>query len=157
VASWGLGLAPWMIVRHFRPRWHGLLFVPSLVLVVLFQIVILALTTLGAIPRLRNYIVSLQLTITGSLGDVMVMASSPLQFSAMTTRLVDDLRWLQSQVANGRIAVIAHSQGTGVAHASLQESRVPVDLFVTFGAALEKLHIARQVRQIDAGWHLAAP
>jgi hypothetical protein len=147
VASWGLGLAPWMIVRHFRPRWRGLLLVPSLVLVVLFQIVILALTTLGAIPKLRNYIVSLQLAITGSLGDVMVMASSPLQFSAMTTRLVSDLQWLQSQVPNGRIAVIAHSQGTGVSHAALQESRVPVDLFVTFGAALEKLHIARQVQQ----------
>ncbi|MGI8486242.1 MAG: hypothetical protein ACR2OU_18525, partial [Thermomicrobiales bacterium] len=147
VASWGLGLAPWMIVRYFRQHWHGLLVVPSLVLVVLFQLVILTLSVFGAVPRLRSYVAGLQLRITGSIGDVMVMVANPLQFNAMTTRLVSDLQWLHEQLPEGRIAVVAHSQGTGVAHAALQASHVPVDLLVTFGTALEKLHIAREVQQ----------
>lgn len=147
VASWGLGLAPWMIVRYFRRHWHGLLVVPSLVLVVFFQLVILALSIFGAVPRLRNYVTGLQLRITGSIGNVMVMVASPLQFNAMATRLASDLRWLHAQMPQGRIAVVAHSQGTGVAHAALQVSDVPVDLLVTFGTALEKLHVAREVQQ----------
>ena len=147
VASWGLGLAPWMIVRYFQRHWHGLLVLPSLVLVVLFQMVILALSIIGVVPTLRRYVTGLQLRITGSLGDVMVMVANPLQFNAMTTRIDSDLRWLQTQLPEGRIAVVAHSQGTGVAHAALQVSHVPVDLLVTFGTALEKLHIAREVQQ----------
>jgi hypothetical protein len=58
VASWGLGLAPWMIVRYFRGGIKGfrggialqqLLAVP---VVVLFQLVLLALTVVGIIPVL---------------------------------------------------------------------------------------------------------
>lgn len=147
VASWGLGLAPWMIVRYFRRHWRGILVVPALLLVLVFQLVILALSVFGAVPKLRQYVAGLQLRITGSIGDVMVMVANPLQFNAMTTRIVSDLRWLQEQIPEGRIAVVAHSQGTGVAHAALQASHVPVDLFATFGTALEKLHLARQVQQ----------
>jgi hypothetical protein len=147
VASWGLGLAPWMIVRYFRQHWHGWLVVPSLVLVVLFQMVILTLSIFGAVPQLRGYVAGLQLKVTGSIGDVMVMVANPLQLNAMTTRLVEDLRWLHEQVPSGRIAVIAHSQGTGLAHAALRTSHVPVDLLVTFGTALEKLHVAQEVQQ----------
>ena len=147
VASWGLGLAPWMIVRYFRQHLHGLLVVPSLVIVVLFQMITLTLSIFGAVPQLRSRVAGLQLRITGSIGDVMVMVANPLQLNAMTTRLVDQLRWLHEQVPNGRIAVIAHSQGTGLAHAALQVSHVPVDLLVTFGTALEKLHIARQMQE----------
>lgn len=147
VANWGLGLAPWMIVRYFRRHGGGWLLLPSLALVVLFQILILSLTVLGTIPRLRTYVVGVQLRITGALGDVMLMVASPLQFSAMATRLASDLEWLRSRVPAGRIAVIAHSQGTGMAHAALRQSPVPVDLFVTFGTALEKLHMAREIQR----------
>lgn len=147
VASWGLGLAPWMIVRYFRRHWRGILLLPSLVIVVLFQLLILTLSVFGAVPKLRSYVTGLQLRIAGSIGDVMVMVANPLQFNAMTTRIVSDLQWLQEQVPEGRIAVVAHSQGTGLAHAALQASHVPVDLLVTYGTALEKLHVARQIQQ----------
>lgn len=146
VASWGLGLAPWMIVRYFRRHWGGVLVVPSLVLVVLFQMLILTLSLFGAVPKLRSSVAGLQLRIAGSIGDVMVMVANPLQFDAIAARIAGDLQWLSEQVPGGRIAVVAHSQGTGVAHAVLQTSHVPVDLFVTFGTALEKLHVARQIQ-----------
>lgn len=147
VASWSLGLAPWMIVRYFSRHWRGVLVVPSLILVVLFQMMILALSVFGAVPKLRSSVAGLQLRIAGSVGDVMVMVANPLQFGAITTRIASDLDWLHEQMPEGRIAVVAHSQGTGVAHAALQSSHVPVDLLVTFGTALEKLHVAREIQQ----------
>jgi hypothetical protein len=147
VASWGLGLAPWMIARHVRQRAKGLLVPLALPLVVLFQVVILLLSLLAIVPQLREPVARLQLAITGSLGDVMVMVASPLQLAAMVTRLRRYLAWLWERVDGGPIAVIAHSQGTGLARAAMMDSEVPVNLFVTFGAALEKLRIAGEVQR----------
>ncbi len=159
VVGWGLGLAPWMIVRNFRGGLKGsgvtgsrslvpLQQLLSLVVVVLFQILLLTLTVIGIIPMLRPYIATVQQKLTGSLGDPQIMVSSPLQFNAMTERVRQELGWLRTQGCS-RIAVIAHSQGTGVAHAALQRDSTRVGLFVTFGTAIEKLHVARQVQRSE--------
>lgn len=115
VASWGLGLAPWMVVRYFRQRTPQSLLIPSLlaslVVVLVFQLAIFLLTLIGVIPQLRAPVARLQLAITGSLGDVMVMVASPLQFSAMTTRMVKTLDWLRREVGpTGKFAIVAHSR-----------------------------------------------
>ncbi|MDP8907550.1 MAG: hypothetical protein M3N47_00210, partial [Chloroflexota bacterium] len=165
VASWGLGLAPWMIVRYFRggvKGWQGLGGRPerpkvdliplqqllALPIVVLFQLLLLSLTVIGVVPMLRPFIASVQQKLTASLGDPQIMVSSPLQFNAMTERVLQELRWLRAQGC-AKIAVIAHSQGTGVAHAALRRDSKRVGLFVTFGTAIEKLHVARQIQRSE--------
>ena len=154
VASWGLGLAPWMIVRYFRggiKGFRGAISVQQLLalpVVMLFQFVLLALTVVGIIPVLRPFIASIQQKMTGSLGDPQIMVANPLQFNAMTERVLQELRWLRAQGCT-KIAVIAHSQGTGVAHGALRRDSGRVGLFVTFGTAIEKLHVARQVQRSE--------
>ena len=156
LARWALGIGPWLLFRYAALEFRELprrrrVAVPSTLLHVmialvgglLIQATMLVLLAVAAIPGLRGLVSGLQTRLTGSLGDPYVLAASPVRFSAMVSQIQRDLRWLRERGCD-RIAVVAHSQGAALAHAALCGEREPrVDLFVTYGSALSKLHLVR--------------
>lgn len=153
VASWSMALAPGLLVRYLRAslgrsRVWGWSALPLGYLASgIFQIVLLALLALGIIPPLRRFVAGFQVLLTGALGDPLVMVASPIRFNAILSRIERNLAWLRKQGCD-RIAVVAHSQGTGIGLRVLQRGSERVELFVTFGAAIEKLHLAAELQAI---------
>lgn len=154
VASWSMALAPGMLVRFFRAsmgrsRWWGWAALPLGYLAAgLFQVLLMALVIVGMVPPLRRYVARVQVVLTGVLGDPLVMVASPIRFNAILSRIERNIEWLREQQCCQRIAVVAHSQGTGIGLRVLQRRSKDVTLFVTFGTAIEKLHIAAELQAI---------
>lgn len=110
-----------------------LLLVASVVLAVLG---LLVLFVLKLVPRHGRAAARLQLRIANSLGDAQVFLNSPTMAQAMVAQVVADLEWLHSRC--DRLVVVAHSQGTVVAHAALTGDHRPwrLEAFCTGGSAL---------------------
>ena len=118
----------------------------------LFQVAMLALLLLALVPALRGWVAGLQARLAGAVGDAYLLATSPVRFDAMASQVQRDLAWMAERLAkngkSGPIAVLAHSQGSVVAHEALRglvaarrdtDPIPPVRLFVTFGNAFVKL------------------
>ena len=158
VASWSMALAPGMLVRFFKyslgdSRLFGLYWgwaaLPLGYLAAgLFQIVLMALTLIGMVPFLRRYVAGVQVVLIGALGDPLVMVASPIRFNAILSRIERNIDWLRNQRCCQRIAIVSHSQGTGIGLRVLQRHSKDVTLFVTCGTAIEKLHIAAELQAI---------
>lgn len=158
VVKWGLGIGPWMLLRHATlelkelPRQRPMARPATLLHVAMafvggavIQAVMLILLVLAVVPPLRGFVAALQARLSGTFGDPYVLAASPIRFGAMVSQVQRDLRWLRDHGC-GPIAVVAHSQGTAIAHAALWSERdPPVGLFVTYGSAISKLHLLRSV------------
>jgi hypothetical protein len=156
VARWGLGVGPRFIVRHFELSTSGLAGWPqflrygvALAGVLLFELVIVLLLLLGALPFARNYVRTLILRLIGSFGDPMVLVASPLTSGAIMTALANALTWLRDTRRCQRIAIVAHSLGTVASYNLLARDSERVGLFVTFGSALKKAQILQKVQQND--------
>lgn len=156
LASWMATRGPWIILSHFAkhlvlaPHWWGklLALIPlalSVFLVFLFQIVLGLLVVLALIPvpQLRSALSGFLLKLTGTLGDSYVLTESPIQRAAAVARVRKDLNWMVAQGCK-TLVVIAHSQGTAIAHEALSASR-PSSLrrFITLGSGLIKLEELR--------------
>ena len=174
VASWTIGVGPWILRRHAARRWRRLAaaararsasatahrLVSALLVSVaatlvgfLLQLIMLALLVVGTVPRFRAAVTRAQRLLAGTIGDSFVLVSSPARFSAMSTQVRADLDWLRRDGGCSKVVVVAHSQGTAVAHKALREGgHAGVERFVTLGSALDKLHVLRQ--QISAGMRL---
>ncbi|MDQ3044267.1 MAG: hypothetical protein M3R06_03815 [Chloroflexota bacterium] len=162
--SWATAFAPWMFERYARRRWaligqaseeygwrRALLFgrwfsiyVLAIVASFLFQVLILGLMIVAVIPQLRGVAASLQGKIAGAFGDPYILATSPVRFDAMISQVQRDLDWLCKREC-AQLAVVAHSQGSVVAHEAMREKYYPnARRFITFGNPFGKLHLARE-------------
>jgi hypothetical protein len=123
--------------------------VVSVTLAAVMLVFLAALLPLAVVPRTRRAVVRVQSKLANSLGDSYVLLRSPLRGDAMVAQVERDIEWLESQ-GRTRIAIIAHSQGAEVARRVLCRRRggpASVDLFVTFGAGIEKLDAVRQLAE----------
>jgi pimeloyl-ACP methyl ester carboxylesterase len=154
VAQWGLGVGPRLIVRQFEPPgvalkgWpQPIRYAVALPVVLLFQVTIVLLLILGALPFARNYVKTLILKLIGSFGDVMILLSSSLKSSAISTAVQDALDWLRNNQGCERVVIVAHSLGTVISYKLLERDAERVGRFVTFGAAIKKASILRHVQR----------
>jgi pimeloyl-ACP methyl ester carboxylesterase len=113
------------------------------------QMVLVVLFSLGAalaftLPRLVN-------TVLGNfVGDCYALLCDPDTERAMVGRVEERLAWLESQVGDAPVVVVAHSQGTEIARRVLAERDRPVRGLVTLGSAIAKLGAVGYMR--DAPW-----
>jgi hypothetical protein len=98
---------------------------------------IVSLVALIPIGKLRDAVYSRLRKIAGVVGDSYVFVHEPIQRAAAVEATLGALDWLHAR--SRKVAVVAHSQGTAVAHQALRHS-APVDRFITFGEGLGKLH-----------------
>jgi hypothetical protein len=130
----------------------------------LFATVVLQLFLLAAwvfalipIPAVRRYVSIVLQRATLILGDSYGLVANETQRGAILTRFQGTLNWLGARC--DKLVIVAHSQGTAVVHAAIQESLIPrPTLLVTFGAGLAKLsqlrlcEVARGGRLTASGW-----
>lgn len=92
----------------------------------LAQVLIVALLLLGFFLPLRNFVVQVQLSLAGWLGDAYLVAASPVRYSAMVSQVRRDIDWLRNPQSDRggckAVAVVAHSGGTILAHEALTGS-----------------------------------
>lgn len=125
------------------------LFLLALPLAALGELVVLLLLVplLIPIPRLRGFAKTAAVKLSNTLGDSFVLTSSTVQFDAMVRQVAHDLAWLQSEAR--AVAVVAHSQGSAVAHEAIRQygTAENLTLFATVGQGLGKLHRVRALRR----------
>lgn len=137
----------------------ALFFVASLPIAAVAEVFVslLLVPLLIPVPALRDFAKNAVVKLANTLGDCFVLTSSTVQFDAMVRQVAHDLAWLKSQA--GAVAVVAHSQGTAIAHEAIREygSREKLSLFATVGQGLAKLHRVRTLRRTHktAGFGLA--
>ncbi|MGH9271522.1 MAG: hypothetical protein ACRDZ2_09630, partial [Ilumatobacteraceae bacterium] len=105
----------------------------------LAQIVVLAAILVGRIRPLRWMVVGLQRMLSEIVGDTYALLQSEVSFRKMVDQVRADLRWLSDRC--DAVVVVAHSQGTAVAHEVVRAGpspgwAPPSFRFVTFGAAV---------------------
>ena len=179
LALWLVQALPWTLGRHYGSRvgraWRrarptagrnvlGQLralpeVLANLVLLVLatpFAVVaqaillLLVLVALLPIARLRAALAGLERTLAATLGDSLVLLSSPLQQAAMVAQIRRDAAWLATRCK--RVAIVAHSQGAALAHMAMRDERPPnVALLLTCGSGLRKLEELRQMSASEEG------
>jgi hypothetical protein len=122
----------------------------ALVTTPLLAALMLVLLVVGLlpIPFLRSAVAQVQRTLTGSVGDSLILLRSPTQAAAMTSRVELAVRYLREELACPRVVVVAHSQGAAVTLRALTgSSDEPVDGLVTLGSGINKLEELRTLRQ----------
>ena len=98
----------------------------------------LLLTTLLPIPQVRAALFKLQLKLASTLGDSFMLVAHPIERASILRQVRDDASWLGRRCKV--VAVVAHSQGAGVAHTVLKGGVPPrLRLLFTFGSGLKKL------------------
>jgi hypothetical protein len=157
LAKWGLGLGPRILFRNIETSglngsmgWRPAQLPVALLLTVLFQAVVVALSTLRPIPKIGNAVNRVILALTTSLGDVNAMVARDMSRTAMLRTIDRTIDWLRAQSSvseDCKLVVIAHSQGSYLSYEVLQHPRHKPVLFVTFGAVLKKIHLANHVQQ----------
>ncbi len=184
IATWGFQILPWSMSTHFATRarrvWKRFGVVKSfrrlgvglrlmleifsfflaLMLFPVFVSLLMLILIIGAlpIPRVRAFAAQLQQLLARTLGDSYVLIASPIQEAVIVGKVEEDLRWLLGQGCR-RIAVVAHSQGSAVAHAALKNVLAKYEddmafvvtdetnvLFVSVGSGLNKLSEIRDIR-----------
>ncbi|MDE3220774.1 MAG: hypothetical protein KGO23_15510, partial [Nitrospirota bacterium] len=149
LALWLLTRGPWLILKHFSMPKHwgwwqlcSVIFFPiSVIIAFMFQMIVFTCLIFAIIPieNVRATIARILLKVTGTIGDSYVWTESEIQRGAIITSVQRDLNWLSSKC--DKLLVLAHSQGVAVAHKVLKSANDPrVDLFISFGSGLRKLH-----------------
>lgn len=119
----------------------------SLIVIALWCIVsVVALVPIGYV---RKQVYAVLIEITGVVGDSYVLVNDPIQRVAFANSARRALDWLHRQGC-AKIAVVAHSQGAAVARDVLMEAGArQVDLFVTLGPGIAKLHALSERERTD--------
>jgi hypothetical protein len=147
------------VVAAVRTIGFALFFVASLPLAAVAEVFVslLLVPLLIPVPALRDFAKNAVVKLANTLGDCFVLTSSTAQFDAMVRQVAHDLAWLESQAR--AVAIVAHSQGTAVAHEALRAygGAKRLSLFATVGQGLAKLHRVRALRRTHktAGFGLA--
>lgn len=156
VLNWGIRVIPFVLhhtLRHQLSRWPIFIVNGQLILTLMLgpflPALLLLMLPIAAIPFLRGIVGNVMVRLANSLGDPYLLLSSPIRLASMVERVHHDIRWLQDEGCTG-ISIVAHSQGAAVAHHALrsfpmEQQRAPFRRFVTFGAAIEKLHFLQNL------------
>lgn len=98
----------------------------------------LGLIALVPVGKLRTTVYAVLRALAGVVGDAYLLIRSPIRAAAFETSTLHSLRWLRDRCQ--RLAIVAHSQGTVIAHGALQHPEAPqAEAFVTVGSGLTKL------------------
>jgi hypothetical protein len=174
LVSWSLRALPWSVCLHIAQRyWQtaskdaginwaaaGIAlaqFAVAFVVAPFFLVLLAAVLLLGLlpIPQLRTFALTVQSTLTATIGDSLAFVESPIRAALIRTRILAGLDRLKSQC--DRTIVVAHSQGaaavldalggfaetpagntTTASDASASPGVMPDALF-TFGAGINQL------------------
>lgn len=96
------------------------------------------------LPRLVNTVLA------SFIGDCYALLRRPEIERAMVKRVEDALAWLEGQVGDAPIVIVAHSQGAEIVRRVLAERTRPVRGLVTYGSGIAKLKAVGHLR--DAPW-----
>lgn len=104
------------------------------------SVVLLLVVGLLPVPGVRSRVLAVQRALTLTVGDSLILLSSPTQRAAMTSRVIDAIRFAKSRGAS-RITIVAHSQGAAVVKQALSEhpAFVPRPRLVTVGSGINRL------------------
>lgn len=167
VVRWALGVAPFLLVRHFKypqgtgEKWRQFLrYLLALCVIPLLHLIVVALLTLSTVPFLKNHVKSIVLGLIGSFGDVLSYTSSTMRSSAIRGAVERSLVWLESQPKKCReLVVIGYSLGSLIAYDILNRKETNATSFVTFGSPIKKanvlLQLQRDPRRLSLGIVLA--
>jgi hypothetical protein len=87
---------------------------------------------------LRSFIQSIQVIVSQWAGDIFLLLNSPIQRSAMVSKVKQDLAWMKKNCS--QVVVVAHSQGAAISYQVLQEDHSSqIRGFVTLGSAIKLL------------------
>lgn len=117
--------------------------VGTLLLIPPFQILILILAVLAAVPFLQigTLAGTVLRNISSILGDAYVFSEGFLDREAIRSKIQEDLRWLNERCR--QTALVAHSQGAAAAVEAVRQGDPRPGLLVTYGSGWRKL---RQLR-----------
>jgi hypothetical protein len=166
LVSWGFRALPWALAirvaqRHWQAKKQtelekvlencralGVLLI-ALTLSPIFILVLAFTLLLGLlpIPQLREIILTVQSTLTSTVGDSLAFVESPVRAGLIRTRILEGLAHVTDVCE--RTIVIAHSQGAAVVLQALGgieiakgEAKAPAampDTLLTFGAGINQL------------------
>jgi hypothetical protein len=129
----------------------------GIALAIPLEIVLALLFVMGLlpIPKWRELILKVQLTLVGSVGQSYVLVSGPIRLAAMVGQVSHDLRWLCQHCRT--VMIVAHSQGAAIVHHALLKEVLPeVRELVTLGSGLKQLTILleeqRSTSIIPSAW-----
>jgi hypothetical protein len=106
----------------------------------LSTVLLLALGLIALVPvgKLRAMVYAVLRALTGVVGDAYLLIRSPIRAAAFETDTLRSMHWLRDRCH--RLAVVAHSQGSAIAHAALRHPDAPqAEAFVTVGSGIAKL------------------
>jgi hypothetical protein len=114
---------------------------PGLIFVVVpLQLFLVALYLVSFVPivAIKKQVMSAAVLLSEIIGDSYVWVVNRVTRSAITTKLIADLEWLEAR--SEVVVVLAHSQGAAVAFDALRRraEKKPVQL-ITYGAGIRKL------------------
>jgi hypothetical protein len=181
LVSWSVRAAPWSIALHVAQRywqaarrggawWRGWALARAVVEVLLalalspLLVALLAamlLVGLLPVPQLRALILTVQSTLTATVGDSLAFVGSPLRAALVRTRVRQALARLEERCR--RTVVVAHSQGAAVVLEALggMDDAAPEEApaepphppprltLLTLGAGINKLAALRAARRFD--------
>lgn len=177
LVSWSFRAVPWVLATHISHRYRQeksldkfwalgkaifQLFLFTLFLAPMIMFLLGGILLLGSLPisNLRKTLLSIQSTLTGTVGDSLVFAESPVRASFIKTQILQGLKRLKEKCEH--TIVLAHSQGAAVAldtlggievlegksksqrtHLNQADALMP-DTLVTFGSGVSKLASLKQ-------------
>ncbi len=98
------------------------------------------------IGMLRSVTQGIQVIISQWAGDLFLVVNSPVQRSAMVSKLKKDLEWMKEQCS--QVVIVAHSQGAAISYLVLQQDPSPqIKGFVSLGSAIKLLKKVESVQQ----------
>lgn len=176
LAQWLIAVVPYALGSHFGVRvrralaklpgtsghrrfavyarvlFDTLALIASLPLAVALQVLIAIVVLVGLlpVPRIGGLLVAVERLLARTIGDSLVLISSPIQRAAMVSQVRRDAAWLSARCAT--VAVVAHSQGGAIAHQALRSQRPQnLRLLFTFGSGLRKLETIEETANTEPG------
>lgn len=160
VLKWGLFSAPFALAdtifyqRTRKSLWFNLQLPLTWLFAPVIQFLLVVMFPIALLPLFRNFTGAFMLRIGNVLGDPYLLLSSQMRLSSMVERIHHDIRWLRKRGCR-QLVVIAHSQGSAIAHYALrsweQEPNLEIDVrrLVTFGSPIRKLGLL--LRLLESG------
>lgn len=156
VATWALGLTPYIIARHFKPpiesnRWWILIqpfrYLLALLIIVLFEFSIVILLLAGSIPFLQNYVKKAILSLIGSFGDVLIYTADAVRATAIRGAVERSISWIEHRKQCEKLVIVGYSLGSLIGYDVLNRRELGASSFVTFGSPLKKASVALQLQR----------
>ena len=157
VASWALGLTPYIIVRHFKappastPQWWFLIqplrYLIALLFVPIFELAMMLLLLAGAIPFIQKYAKGIILNLIGSFGDVLMYTADAVRATAIRGAVERSIKWSETNNQCKKLVIVGYSLGSLISYDILNRQDLGASSFVTFGMPIKKAGIALQLQR----------